>query len=244
PPCEEKPAMATVAQIAATRANAQKSTGPRTANGKRRVSRNAITHGLTCEAVVLKDDDRAEFEQFRASMIQDNLPVGAQEQICVERMVSAYWRLTHLEEEESDLYNIQRERMGDPNRNLGSCVLHDKNNEGGFSLLIRKEAHLDRMFHKASRRLQELQALRRKGLRHVIDEEEGQGEEAAAPAPAVTAPAAPVAAKPAPTATPALVSTPSSDGAIGNFAKQSQLVGGPAARPAAFTDVGSGSGAI
>jgi hypothetical protein len=38
--------MATEKQIAANRANAAKSTGPRSKAGKKRVSRNAVTHGL------------------------------------------------------------------------------------------------------------------------------------------------------------------------------------------------------
>jgi hypothetical protein len=39
--------MATEKQIAANRANAARSTGPRSTGGKKRVSRNAVTHGLT-----------------------------------------------------------------------------------------------------------------------------------------------------------------------------------------------------
>jgi hypothetical protein len=39
--------MATERQIAANRANAKKSTGPKTAVGKRRSSRNAFRHGLS-----------------------------------------------------------------------------------------------------------------------------------------------------------------------------------------------------
>jgi hypothetical protein len=38
--------MATEAQIKANQQNAQKSTGPRTAEGKAAVSRNAVKHGL------------------------------------------------------------------------------------------------------------------------------------------------------------------------------------------------------
>src|ERR1700682_345243 len=40
--------MTSAARIAANRANAQKSTGPRTAAGKRRVAQNARRHGLNC----------------------------------------------------------------------------------------------------------------------------------------------------------------------------------------------------
>ena len=40
--------MATEKQIAANRANAQKSTGPKTAAGRSRSSRNAVRHGLSC----------------------------------------------------------------------------------------------------------------------------------------------------------------------------------------------------
>ena len=39
--------MATERQLAANRANARNSTGPRSASGKKRASRNALTHGLT-----------------------------------------------------------------------------------------------------------------------------------------------------------------------------------------------------
>jgi hypothetical protein len=40
--------MASEKQIAANRANAQKSTGPKTAAGKLKSSRNAYRHGLSC----------------------------------------------------------------------------------------------------------------------------------------------------------------------------------------------------
>ena len=40
--------MATDRQIAANRANAKRSTGPKTAAGRSRSSRNAVRHGLSC----------------------------------------------------------------------------------------------------------------------------------------------------------------------------------------------------
>ena len=49
--------MATAAQIAANRANAQKSTGPRTVAGKQRSRMAALEHGLTAATLVLPHED-------------------------------------------------------------------------------------------------------------------------------------------------------------------------------------------
>jgi hypothetical protein len=45
--------MATEKQIAANRANALQSTGPRTPDGKAIARRNALDHGLTAEQLML-----------------------------------------------------------------------------------------------------------------------------------------------------------------------------------------------
>ena len=52
--------MASEAQIAANRANAQRSTGPRTEEGKEKSARNALNHGLCAERVVIDEEDREE----------------------------------------------------------------------------------------------------------------------------------------------------------------------------------------
>ncbi len=46
--------MTTEAQVAANRLNAQKSTGPRTPEGKGVVSQNAVKHGLLAREGVLR----------------------------------------------------------------------------------------------------------------------------------------------------------------------------------------------
>src|SRR5437867_9952354 len=46
----------------ANRRNARQSTGPRTSGGKRRSSRNAVTHGIfAADVVVLDGESRAQF---------------------------------------------------------------------------------------------------------------------------------------------------------------------------------------
>lgn len=52
--------MASEAQILANPLNAPKSTGPRTAEGKAAVWRNAVKHGLTARSIVVTGEDPGE----------------------------------------------------------------------------------------------------------------------------------------------------------------------------------------
>ena len=57
-------------KLEANRRNAQKSTGPRSEDAKRRVSRNAITHGLFCQDIVLQGESERLFLTIRQSYIR------------------------------------------------------------------------------------------------------------------------------------------------------------------------------
>ena len=61
-------------RIKANRRNAKKSTGPRTTEGKARSSRNAVTHGIFCQDVVVQDEDRQTFNQLRYELIAEHRP--------------------------------------------------------------------------------------------------------------------------------------------------------------------------
>ena len=63
---------ATPKQIAANRANAQKSTGPRTEEGKEIARRNALKHGLTGRGVVIPGEDEHEVAN-RIALLEDQL---------------------------------------------------------------------------------------------------------------------------------------------------------------------------
>src|SRR5450759_5377218 len=61
--------MATLKQFEANRRNSQKSTGPKTPDGKSAVSMNALRHGLRARSVLLPGEDRNEFNQRVRSWI-------------------------------------------------------------------------------------------------------------------------------------------------------------------------------
>jgi hypothetical protein len=89
--------MATVAQTIANRANAQKSTGPRTPEGKAIVAQNAVKHGLLAQGGVIKGEDWGEFELFRGRMREDLGPLGTLEGMLADRVVNLAWRLRRAE---------------------------------------------------------------------------------------------------------------------------------------------------
>ncbi len=85
--------MATEAQTEANRVNAQKSTGPRTQEGKAKVAQNAVKHGLRARAAVLQGEDWEEYACFRAGMLEELYPDGVQEMELAGRIVDLTWRL-------------------------------------------------------------------------------------------------------------------------------------------------------
>jgi hypothetical protein len=93
--------MATVRPISekkleANRANAQKSTGPRTDEGKRASRMNAVSHGLLAQTVVITAGDYQEDEQAFAEVLEglreDFTPVGVAEDLEVQTIARCYWR--------------------------------------------------------------------------------------------------------------------------------------------------------
>jgi len=90
-PCSQK-------KVEANRRNALRSTGPRTAEGKRTVSRNAIKHGLLARGVVSTTlRERAEdFHALLQELWDEYQLVGRTEGMLVERIAASWWRLARV----------------------------------------------------------------------------------------------------------------------------------------------------
>ena len=84
-------------QIAANRVNALKSTGPTTEVGKVISSRNSLKHGLLAKEVVITAgagaENREEFDVLLTDLSNQFKPVGTLEEMLVEKIAVAYWRL-------------------------------------------------------------------------------------------------------------------------------------------------------
>ena len=80
------------AQIEANRANAGRSTGPVTGEGKARSCQNARVHGLCSRQLHIVDDEEAAiFESLRAALSGELRPAGELELIHFEAILHAQW---------------------------------------------------------------------------------------------------------------------------------------------------------
>src|SRR5438132_7169944 len=104
--------MATEKQIAANRENAQKSTGPKTPEG-RAVRLNGIKHGLTTSALVLNGESESDFENLLDSMQAEHQPSTATEEALVTQIAMAAWRLRRLHHIEAGVFVIRTSDLSD-----------------------------------------------------------------------------------------------------------------------------------
>lgn len=87
--------MPTPKQLAANRANAKKSTGPRTAAGKLASSRNSYKHGLTGLSILRTPEEQAAYEAFESRLLRDLAPANDLEYSFAVRIAAHTWRLEY-----------------------------------------------------------------------------------------------------------------------------------------------------
>jgi hypothetical protein len=137
--------MATLKQFEANRRNAQKSTGPKTPEGKAAVSMNALRHGLRARSVLLPGEDRQEFTQLCDDLEVEWHPQSRTEQFYVEQMAVSQWKLCRMEVTEVNIFK-------DADSAKNQLSLLDR--------LWQAECRLERSYARAQRELQRLQASR------------------------------------------------------------------------------------
>ena len=140
--------MASTTQLTANQANAQHSTGPRTDEGKARVSQNALRHGLTARHLVIRDDEHEEFDALLNSLSSELDPQGAVETVVFHELLHAAWSLHRFRRIEAEASRGSVEDFADP----ATTTVLDR--------LSRYQARAQRAWQKALHELRVLQTNR------------------------------------------------------------------------------------
>jgi hypothetical protein len=97
---------AAINRAAVNKANAQKSTGPRTDAGKQRSKLNALRHGLTGQTVVLPTEDHAAYQRHSQSFLDECQPKGPIETQLVQSLIDTSWRINRAGADETNLLSL------------------------------------------------------------------------------------------------------------------------------------------
>jgi hypothetical protein len=94
------------AQRSANKTNSQKSTGPRTPEGKARAKMNALRHGLTGQFCVMSEADHCAYTTFEAGILEARAPAGHYERDLAVSIAQNRWRLHRARAVESNIHGL------------------------------------------------------------------------------------------------------------------------------------------
>jgi hypothetical protein len=154
-------------KLAANRANAQLSTGPRTLEGKARSGRNALKHALLSSQILMEHEDPDELAALKEGLYSDVRPVGVLEETMVEKIVACAWLQKRALRAERAAMEYQHRRMRDalPLGGIGGeeselLAASTMISAAGLDGIQRYETSKERQMYRALHELQRLQAAR------------------------------------------------------------------------------------
>jgi hypothetical protein len=163
--------MTTDKQLAANRANAALSTGPRTPQGRANSKQNALSHGMySPNLVIFHWESREQFDCLRAAYIQRHQPIDQCELDLVDRLVDATWRRNRMLSLETALLDLEISRSTDDvDREYGTgadpilriaFAFEQRHGDQSTDRVQRHITSLDHCYSRARRELQILQGER------------------------------------------------------------------------------------
>jgi hypothetical protein len=147
-------------RIAANRANAAKSTGPKTPEGKAHSSQNALKHGVLASIVTLRNEDPVAFDEAVDTYLARFKPQDDVERDMIYQMVAATWRIRRSLDVENHMLDIEMENHATIPTAIGRITAAYK------ALAPTKEMGLIcryqfRLYNQHSRLMRDLNVLRR-----------------------------------------------------------------------------------
>jgi hypothetical protein len=161
-PGDNRIEMRTERQIQASPANGARSRGPVTAQDKRNSSRNAVTHGLLSETIVLKSELTDRFLEIVADLEDELQPETSIEYTLIQKMAVARWRQLHLwgmekaAMEQQTRKEVDNGARGEDIPTRASMAFRSFGDARSLDLIIRYDSLCDRQYLRAHRRYLEV----------------------------------------------------------------------------------------
>ncbi len=149
-------------------ANAQHSTGPKSVEGKRKSSLNALRHGLTGQIVVMPTEDLQAYQRHLESFAGEYRPQGPTEAHLVQALADTSWRLNRVAALETNVLTLgvaseAGPLIGAPQQiqDAMSIAAALESQSKALSNLSMHSQRLSRQFERTVDKLHELQQTRR-----------------------------------------------------------------------------------
>jgi len=151
--------MATLKQIEANRLNAQKSTGPRSVEGKAVVRMNALKAGIDAQSTIIRGENPADLEALTNEYLQAHSPATPQERFYVDILIHCDWQMRRLTRADAQLweYRFQDYSHLPEDCPLGKIYFYT---DRVFARLERRMKDVERSYKDASQELARLQSAR------------------------------------------------------------------------------------
>jgi hypothetical protein len=148
--------MATQAQIDPNRINAQKSTGPRTPEGKANSRRNALKLGLSASALMISGEDPREMAEFGEDYLRMFTPANAFQRFHLENIIYCEWMIRRCRRIEAELMNhlMAKDRSVPFEVEAGCAFERDAAGANALHKLHRRMNSLEKSYYRSLRELQ------------------------------------------------------------------------------------------
>ncbi len=141
------------------RANAKKSTGPKTVEGKAASSKNAFKHGLYSKSACIPGENPEDLDALRQDLRAEHQPASPTEEILVDELAHHYWRINRYRYLETHMWAEQgRGQDGGLDADVNRVVWMI--DHGMAALFHRTLTSAERSFHKTLKTLQETKKAR------------------------------------------------------------------------------------
>ena len=149
--------MSTAAQVAANRANAEHSTGPRTEQGKARVALNPLIHGLSRAKMFLPGEAPEEFIEIQKEFSASFRCHSSAEAALVGEAALAWWKIRRIAEWQAA---IIESGLNGPDMPEPLARLFGSSHEAALKILHRYETSAHGLLNRALNHLRLLQKQR------------------------------------------------------------------------------------